>query len=104
MAARKPVQDENPERELALLSGLGPTSARMLIEAGVSNVSALRAMGVEQAYRRLRFRHGRRVTTNFIYALETALLGIPWTALDVDRKAQLKEIAGAIVRELEKQA
>ena len=89
-------------KELASLSGLGRASAEMLVEAGVHDVLTLRAMGVEDSYRALRFRHGRRATTNFIYALDTALRGISWTQFGRDRKNELRVMARRIVEELER--
>ena len=82
--------------DLADLPGLGRVSARMLIEAGVADVTALRGLGAIECYRRLRFRHGRRVTTNFLYALECAILGIDWRQLAPDRKSRLRTEARSI--------
>lgn len=72
----------------------------MLIEADVPDVATLRQLGPIEAYRRLRFRHGRRITLNFVYALECAILGIDWRALSSARKAELKRAARAIEAEL----
>lgn len=59
----------------------------MLVEVGITSASTLRSLGPAVCYRRLRFHHGRRVTTNFIYALECACRGIGWRDLAADRKA-----------------
>ena len=83
------------ETALAALPGLGKTSARMLTEAGVRDVETLCALGPIEAYRRLKFHHGRRVTLNFAYALDCAILGIHWRALGADRKAQIRAAARA---------
>lgn len=90
-----------PDREgLAALSSLGPVSADMLIEAGIPTPGALREVGALEAWRRLRFHHGRRVTTNFLYALEVAIRGVHWRDLGADRKAELRAAAQEIVRRL----
>lgn len=85
---------------LAAMRGLGMVSARMLVEAGVGGVEDLRRLGVIDAYRRLRFRHGKRVTLNFVYALECALLDIDWRLLSGERKAALKVEARAVDAEM----
>ncbi len=103
MAARKQAGQENAATRMAALPGLGPASSRMLIEAGIADEPSLRAMGVEAAYRLLRFHHGRRVTTNFIYALEAALRGIHWTALEEARKSELREAASTIAKQLSRE-
>lgn len=100
MAPRSVRPEVDPEG-LARLPGLGPTSARMLVEAEVGDVAALHRLGVVEAWRRLRFRHGARVTVNFIYALEAAIRGIDWRDIEDARKAELKAAAMAIKLELD---
>ena len=80
-------------RALAALPSLGRTSAEMLIEAGVESPEALRAMGAVEAFARLRFAHGRRVTTNFLYALDIAIRGVHWRDLSDARMAELRAAA-----------
>ena len=86
---------------LAALPSLGITSAQMLIDVGVRDEATLRAMGPEACFRSLRFRFGRRVSINFIYALECAIRGIVWKMLEPARKAALREAARRIVHDLE---
>ncbi len=92
------AQHADPEavRALASLPCLGPTSARMLIEAGIASPADLVALGPAEVFRRLRFAHGRRVTVNFIYALEAAATGVPWRVLGEARKRELKQVARTI--------
>src|SRR5262245_46017943 len=86
---------------LAALPSLGRTSAQMLVEVGVPNEAALKRLGPLACFRALRFRFGRRVSTNFIYALECAIRGIAWRALALRRKAALRAAAQDIVLALE---
>ena len=65
----------------------------MLLDAGVDDVEALRRLGPIEAYRRLRFRFGRRATVNFIYALECATQNMHWRDLSARRKDELKRAA-----------
>ncbi len=85
--------------DLAALPSLGKTSARMLIEAGVAGVAdveTLRRLGPIESDRRLRFFHGKRLTLNFVYAMECAIQGLDWRLLSQERKAELKAEARAI--------
>lgn len=68
----------------------------MLIEAGVADVETLRRLGPIESYRRLRFFHGKRVTLNFVYAIECAIQRLDWRLLSQKRKAELKAEARAI--------
>lgn len=96
VAKRTAPSDDSALEGLAALPGLGKTSARMLIEAGVPDVAALRRLGPIETYRRLRFFHGKRVTLNFLYAMECAIHGLDWRMLSPERKAELKAEAGAM--------
>jgi DNA transformation protein len=86
---------------LAALPSLGITSAQMLIDVGIKDEATLRAMGPESCFRSLRFHFGRRVSINFIYALECAVRGIGWKMLEPGRKAALRAAARRIVHDLE---
>jgi hypothetical protein len=86
---------------LAALPSLGITSAQMLIDVGIQDEATLRAMGPEACFRALRFHFGRRVSANFIYAIECAIRGIGWKMLEPARKAALRKAARRIIAELE---
>ena len=90
----------DPRTELAALPSLGKTSAEMLLEVGIDSARELRRLGAAECYRRLRFRHGRRVTTSFMYALDCAIRDVDWRHLTLARKAELKQTAIAINQEL----
>lgn len=86
-------------RALAKLPSLGPASARMLAEAGVETPEALHEIGAVEAYRRLRFAFGKRVTASYLYALHVALNAMRWSDLGGAEKAAL----GARARETARQ-
>jgi DNA transformation protein len=86
-------------RTLAEMRNLGVASARMLAEIGVTSPEILAELGALATYRRLRFRFGKRATTNFLYALQGALADIDWRDLPSDELARLKEAAARVVRE-----
>jgi DNA transformation protein len=96
---RQPTVDH--KAALAALPSLGAKSAEMLVEAGIADVKTLRRLGPVDAYRRLRFHFGKRVSTNFAYAIECALRGIDWRLLETERKAELKAQTKRIAAELE---
>jgi DNA transformation protein and related proteins len=90
-----------PTSKLADLPSLGPKSAQMLAETGVTDLAMLAALGPIACFRSLRFRFGRRVTLNFLYALECAIRGLDWRLLEPERKAELRAAARGVIAELE---
>lgn len=86
---------------LRAMPSLGKASAELLVEAGITTPAQLRRVGAIEAYRRLRFVGGRRVTVTWIYALEIAIRGESWDDLDASRAAELADAARAIQREVD---
>ena len=76
------------------LSNLGPVSVKLLAEIGIGTVGELRALGPAEAYHRLKFAEPKRVTLNFLYALNAGLAGIPWQAITADLKQDWRRAAG----------
>lgn len=62
---------------IARLRNLGPASARMLGEAGIGSVAALRRLGAVRAWRHVRAHHPR-ASLNLLWALEGALTDRGW--------------------------
>ena len=87
--------------ELAKLPGLGSTSAALLIDVGVDDRASLCELGAVGAFRALRSQFGKRITINWIYALECAIHGLHWRMLSSERKAVLKAAAKEVIQELE---
>lgn len=92
---KKPLQ--NPprnrpaaEEQLQALRNLGRTSAQWLHAAGIRDERTLREMGAVQAFRNVRAR-GFRPSLVLLYAIEGALLDVPWNQLDASHKARLRE-------------
>lgn len=75
------------------LRNLGSKTEAMLREVGIETVHNLRALGAEEAWHRLRFRFGKRVTVLALYALEGALTDRDWRHLPEARRAELKALA-----------
>lgn len=86
---------------LRAMPSLGMASAERLVDAGITTPAMLRKIGAEEAWRRLRFAHGRRITITWIYALDIAIRGIAWRDLSKARSGQLRAAAEAIIAETE---
>lgn len=72
---------------IAGLRNLGPSSARMLSDAGIQSVAALRKAGPVEAFRRVR-KAVPRVSMNLLWALEGALTDRAWQ--DVARQDRVR--------------
>jgi DNA transformation protein len=74
------------------LPNLGPYIAKRLADIGVLNARDLRAIGSVEAYARLKFRFGREITLNALWAMDAALSDTDWRHLSDDRKRTLKAL------------
>ena len=70
------------------MRNLGPASARMLVEAGISSEAQLRALGAVAAYEAVQ-RTGCRPSLNLLWALEGALTDRDWKAVSRDERTAL---------------
>lgn len=77
------------------LSNLGPYMARCLAEIDVRSAGELRALGSVEAYARLKFRFGREMSLNALWAMDAALAGIHWQQVSEARKAELRALLAA---------
>ena len=82
---------------LPAMPSLGKASAELLVDVGITTPAMLRDIGAVEAWRRLRFAHGKRITVTWIYALDIAIQGIPWKELSEARTARLAAAAKAIM-------
>ena len=64
--------------DVAELRNLGPKSARLLKEAGISTLEELRELGAIAAYKRLQFQFGKQVSLNFLWAMAAGLENRDW--------------------------
>jgi DNA transformation protein len=72
------------------MPNLGPRMERWLSEIGIDSDAELRRTGAVDAWRRLRFRFGREITLNALYAMAAALIGCDWRDLPADEKGRLR--------------
>lgn len=85
-------------RKLIQMKNLGAASVNILNSIGVRSYSDLASLGSVRAYRCIRQR-GIHVSRAMLYAMEAALLDVPWQSLDPALKAQLVQTAERIDRE-----
>jgi hypothetical protein len=68
---------------------LGPVSSGWLSEIGVRTLQDVQRLGSVEICRILKMR-GRPASLNLAYALEGALLGVHWTKVPAEIKAELR--------------
>ncbi|HSC75841.1 MAG TPA: TfoX/Sxy family protein [Pseudomonadales bacterium] len=86
------------DKKLIELKNIGASTVNILNSIGIHSQRELKAIGSAQAYRRIR-QQGVHVSRALLYAMEGALLDIPWQSLDSALKAQLVQMAERIYQE-----
>ena len=81
-------------RPITAMRNLGPATAGMLAEIEIFTEDDLHGIGAADAYRRLKFRFGRHVSLNALWAMHAALIGCDWRALDDATRQKLRRDAG----------
>ena len=76
-------------KELVALRNIGEISARKLIAAGISSPEQIAAMGAVKAF--LRLREFYPANKAMLWALQGALLGLPWYDVPEEIKEALLE-------------
>ena len=78
--------------ELRRLKNIGPSSAEKLRGVGISSLAQIESLGALAVYRLLRARYP--VSLTMLWALQGALLDLPWHQIPADiRAALLDELA-----------
>ena len=83
-------------RKLMKMPYIGLTIAHKLDEIGVKNQQQLRELGSENALIRISELENNGVCLDLLYALEGAVQGIRWHALDKGRRQELEHFYRAI--------
>ena len=76
--------------ELTDLPNIGPVLARNLQAIGIDTPEALRKMGAEEAWLRIRLNVDGGACLHQLQALAGAVVGVPKKELPLERKAELK--------------
>jgi DNA transformation protein len=79
---------------LISLRNIGPKSAQWLKAVGIQTTDDLYEVGVLEAYRRAKSAYPDKVSVNMLYALQGALLDLPWNDLPPDMREKLRIEAG----------
>ena len=87
---RRPARRSRSAAVHEKLLNLGPTSSKWLAAVGIHDRRDLEAVGVINAYNLCKA-HGYNVSLNLLWALQAALLDMPWTQLPADIKNQLRQ-------------
>lgn len=79
--------------DLLKLRNIGDASAHWLIAIGIDSIGQIEELGAAEVYRRLRVRFP--VSKNMLWALQGALLDLPYNQLPPDvKQALLDELQG----------
>ncbi len=76
---------------LISLRNIGPQSARWLESVGIHTAEDLFTCGAVITYQRVKAAYPERVSLNMLYALQGAILDLPWNELPPAMKAKLRE-------------
>ena len=73
------------------MRNIGPKSSEWLASVGVYTLDDVVSLGVVETYKRVKAAYPERVSLNLLYALQAALLDLPWNELPPDMKIELKQ-------------
>ena len=75
------------------LKNIGPRSAAWLADIGIGTLDDLERVGPIEAWRPAKRAYPDRVSVTLLYALQGALLDLPWNELPEEIKRQLADAA-----------
>lgn len=75
------------------MKNIGPKSKQWLASVGVHTLNDVVNLGVVATYKRVKAAYPEKVSLNLLYALQAALLDLPWNELPPDIKEELKQQA-----------
>ena len=75
------------------LKNIGATTAQWLHDAGIHTSADLEETGAVIAYKIIQHQRPQKVNVMLLYALQGALMDVPWNALPPSLKEQLKRDA-----------
>ena len=81
-------QQERFVERVANLPNLGPKSEQMLLLAGITSLAQLKELGAVRAFCQVK-RAGANASLNLLWALEGAILGIPWQVVAREHRTSL---------------
>ena len=73
------------------MKNIGPKSKQWLADVGIHTIDDVVELGVVATYKRVKAAYPEKVSLNLLYALQAALLDLPWNELPPDMKEELKQ-------------
>ena len=73
------------------MRNIGPKSKQWLASIDVHTLDDVVSLGVIETYKRVKAAYPEKVSLNLLYALQAALLDLPWNELSPDIKEELKQ-------------
>jgi len=73
------------------MKNIDPKSKQWLASVGVHTLDDVVSLGVVETYKRVKAAYPEKVSLNLLYALQAALLDLPWNDLPPDMKIELKQ-------------
>ena len=73
------------------MRNIGPKSKQWLASIGVHTLDDVASLGGVETYKRVKAAYPEKVSLNLLYALQAALLDLPWNELPPDIKDELKQ-------------
>jgi DNA transformation protein and related proteins len=73
------------------VKNIGPKSEQWLADVGIHTLDDVVNLGVVETYKRVKAAYPEKVSLNLLYALQAALLDLPWNELPPDLKEELKQ-------------
>jgi DNA transformation protein len=74
-----------------MVRDIGPKSKQWLASIDVHTLDDVVSLGVIETYKRVKAAYPENVSLNLLYALQAALLDLPWNELPPDIKDELKQ-------------
>ena len=73
------------------MKNFGPKSREWLASVGIHTLDDVANLGVIETFKRVKAAYPEKVSLNLLYALQAALLDLPWNELPSDIKSELKK-------------
>jgi hypothetical protein len=83
-------------KSLTTLKNIGPRSTKWLNSVDINSPENLFDLGAVEAYLRVKAAYPELVSLNMLYALQGAILDIPWNELPQEMKEDLRHQAGEV--------
>jgi DNA transformation protein and related proteins len=77
-----------------MIRNIGPQTTKRLESIGIKTLEDIETLGVVEVYERLKLAYPEKVSLNALWALQGAILDIPWNEISKSIKENLKQQLG----------